>query len=302
MNGPLSWLSRWLGWSSEGGESVARRRPGQARYRVVCISREAGAGGSTIAKRIAQRLGWRLYDEEIVETIAERMGLSLDQAKVFDELPPTRVQSWALPIFEEYYAPHETYLDHLGKLIEAIGQAGDAVVVGRGAGYVLPREETLSVRIVAPEHKRAERLSRRLGVSLRTAKRAARDLDDRRNRFARLQLGVDPTQAHHYDLILNSDRLGLELAAELVIGLVEAGRQHLSEESRLGLKSASPSPAGRPLALNAPTAEPPVPPTTTPIPSDDIEAVFEPAPPHPSATPLSSNPSSDLLRETGASE
>ena len=68
---------------------------------------------------------------------------------------PSVVQDWLLPLREEHYAPQEAYLDHLAKLIEAIGRAGESVLVGRGAGFMLPRETTLSVRIIAPLRARA---------------------------------------------------------------------------------------------------------------------------------------------------
>ncbi len=71
----------------------------------------------------------------------------------------------------------EAYLDHLAKLLEAIGRGGQSVIVGRSANFLLPREDTLSVRIIAPLKARAPRLSERMGVSVRTARRAATELD-----------------------------------------------------------------------------------------------------------------------------
>ena len=69
---------------------------------------------------------------------------------------------------------------------------GESILVGRGAGFMLPRETTLSVRIIAPLKARAARLAERMGVSVRTARRAARDLDRRRTQFDRTMHRVDP--------------------------------------------------------------------------------------------------------------
>src|SRR5207302_10505318 len=121
-----------------------------ARFRNVCISREAGAGGGTIACMVGRRLDWKVYDHELLEAIAQRMELSVDEVRAFDELAPSVVQDWILPLRAEHYAPQEAYLDHLAKLVEAIRRAGESVIIGRGAGFLLPREETLTVRIVAP--------------------------------------------------------------------------------------------------------------------------------------------------------
>jgi cytidylate kinase len=79
------------------------------------------------------------------------------------------------------------------------------------------------VRIIAPLKARAIRLSERMGVSPRTAKRAARDLDRRRNQFVRTMYRVDATDPHQYDLVLDSNSLGLDLAAEIMIRAVEVG-------------------------------------------------------------------------------
>lgn len=228
-------LRRW--WLGRRGAEESLPTLPRARFRVVCISREAGSGGSTIGKMVAERLGWRFWDRELLLAIADRMGITEEQAVALDELPPTRVQAWALPLWEEHYAPHETYLDHLGKLIDAIGRAGQSVVIGRGAGFALPRMEVLSVRIVAPLPARANRLAERMGVSARTARRMAQDLDRRRNRFAHLQLGVDARAVASYDLVLDSNSLGERIATEVIVRAVECGQPEVE------LMPAEPPPA-----------------------------------------------------------
>ena len=143
------------------------------RFRNLCLSREAGAGGNLLARMIGTRLGWRVYDHELLDAIAQRMEVSLEEARAYDELAPSVIQDWLLPLGEEHYAPHEAYLDHLAKLVQAIGRSGDSIIVGRGAGFLLPREETLSIRVIAPLRIRATRLAERMGVSTRTARRVA---------------------------------------------------------------------------------------------------------------------------------
>ena len=219
-----SFLVHWLFGTHQG--RAAPKGPGVPvpRFRNVCISREAGAGAGSIARLVGTQLQWRVYDHEILETIAERMEMPADDVRAFDELAPSVVQDWILPLREEHYAPQETYLDHLAKLVEAIGQVGNAVMVGRGAGFLLPRDATLLVRVVAPVKFRAERLADRMGVSVRTARRAARDLDRRRNQFERTMYRVDPSDPHNYDLVIDSESLSLAIAAELIAKAVEAGQ------------------------------------------------------------------------------
>jgi cytidylate kinase len=217
-------LAKWLFGFRADRDQAERPSVQIARFRNVCISREAGAGGGTIGRLVARRLDWKIYDHEILEAIAQRMELSADEVRVFDELAPSVVQDWILPLREEHYAPQEAYLDHLAKLVEAIGRAGDSVIVGRGANYLLRREETLSVRVIAPLKARALRLSERMGVSVRTARRAARDLDRRRLQFDRTMHRADSADPHNYDLVLDSNSLGLPIAAEVIVRAIEAGR------------------------------------------------------------------------------
>ena len=97
---------------------------------------------------VGARLDWKVFDDELVEAIASRMELAIDEVRAFDELAPSVVQDWILPLREEHYAPQEAYLDHLAKLVEALGRMGDSIILGRGAGFLLRRAETLSVRVI----------------------------------------------------------------------------------------------------------------------------------------------------------
>jgi cytidylate kinase len=233
---PRAWpglVAQWVFGGAGARHDAERPTAPVARFLNVCVSREAGAGAGSISRIVGTRLGWKVYDHEILEAIAQRMEMPTDEVRAFDELAPSVVQDWILPLREEHYAPQEAYLDHLAKLVEAIARFGDAVIVGRGAGFMLPRESTLRVRIVAPLKARAERLAERMGVTVRTARRAARDLDRRRYQFERTMYRVDATDPHNYDLVLDSDSLGLTIAAEVIIRAVEAGRPRLAPEPRL---------------------------------------------------------------------
>jgi cytidylate kinase len=220
---PMS-VVRWLFGLGDEAHAAQDAPRTVARFQNICISREAGAGGGAVARLVGQRLSWKVYDHELLEAIAHRMELPLDDVRCFDELAPSVVQDWLLPLREEHYAPQEAYLDHLAKLIEAIGRASESVIVGRGAGFMLPREATLSIRIIAPLHNRALRLAERMGVSVRTARRAAKDLDHRRAQFDRTMHRMISADPHNYDLVLDSHSLGLELAVEVIVRAVEAGR------------------------------------------------------------------------------
>ena len=228
QGGP-SWLAPVRGALAlrpgRGAASAAtRRRIPVARFQNICISREAGAGQEHSRGWSGSAWAGRSTTNELIEAIAHRMELPIDEVRALDEQAPSMVQDWLLPLREEYYAPQEAYLDHLAKLIEAIGRAGESILVGRGAGFMLPRETTLSVRVIAPLKVRAQRLAERMGVSVRTARRAARDLDRRRAQFDRTMHRANPNDPHNFDMVLDTDSLGLEIAAEIIVHAVAVGR------------------------------------------------------------------------------
>jgi cytidylate kinase len=269
---PHTWphsLMRWLFGGGEEEHAPSVSSVTVARFQNICISREAGAGDDDIARLVGQRLGWKVYDHELIEAIAHRMGVPVDDVRTLDELAPSVVQDWLLPLREEYYAPQEAYLDHLAKLIEAIGRAGEAILVGRGAGFMLPRETTLSIRVIAPLKIRAQRLAERMGVSVRTARRAARDLDRRRLHFDRTMHRTTSNDPHNYDLVLDSHSLGLEIAAAIIVHAVDVGRRNSAVTGPL-LRGASDHP---PVKHDAPgswtTTRQPLPaPVSSPPPQD----------------------------------
>jgi len=211
----------WLGWlkhllpGNHRARSAEANEP-QARFTTVWISREAGAGADIVARQVAARLNWRVYNQEFVEIISRRMQVAEDMIKSLDELAPGMIQDWILPLREQHYAPQETYMDHLEHLIQEVGHVGEAVLVGRGAGFLLPADRTLRVRIIAPEPNRAARIADRMGVTHRTARRMARDLDRRRNQFDWSIHRKNSADPHNYHMTLDTVALGLPMCVDLI--------------------------------------------------------------------------------------
>ena len=211
----------WIGWLKgllprQNHASKGDSNAPQAKFNTVWLNREAGSGADIIARQVAERLRWAVYNEEVVEVISRRMQVAPDLVKSLDELAPGMIQDWLLPLREQHYAPQETYLEHLEHLIQEVGRVGDAVIVGRGAGFLLPADRTLRVRIVAPLSNRASRLSDRMGVSVRTARRAARDLDRRRRQFDWALYRKESDDPHNYHMTLDSTALGIPICVDLI--------------------------------------------------------------------------------------
>ncbi len=183
---------------------------------TIAFSREAGSRGSAIASRAAHRLGWPVYNQELLEYIAQEGAF---RQKLADNVPPAAA-AWVEGrlnqlLQEQSLSQHPAVID-LARIILVLGAQGEAVLLGRGAGCILPRESTLHVRVVAPRDDRVAYLSDWLRLPVEAAAEQVRLLDARRAEFLNTHFHRQPGDVYQYDLLLNSSLLGEELCAELV--------------------------------------------------------------------------------------
>jgi cytidylate kinase len=108
----------------------------------------------------------------------------------------------------------------VASVVAALGERGMAVVVGRGAIAVLPRERTLRVLVVAPRETRAQRLAAALDLPPEAADAQLEREDRERLAFLRDRLGLASDDAALYDLVVNTERLAPDAAAALVVEAV----------------------------------------------------------------------------------
>jgi hypothetical protein len=193
----------------------------------LTISREAGAGGGEIAALLGKRLGWEVLDKNLLDRIAEQYQCSRQMLDLVDETPG----SWVFDVLgtwmDRKIVPHETFVSQLARILLASVKQLSAIIVGRGAQFILPREKVFAVRIVAPEAARAQRIMRLHALKEAKARSALREIDRGRREFAERFFHHDITDPHLYDLVLNSGRLGIEGAAETLLAAIE--RVHFLE-------------------------------------------------------------------------
>jgi cytidylate kinase len=106
------------------------------------------------------------------------------------------------------------------KVISTIGKHGQAVIVGRGANFILPPDEKFSVRVVAPLEVRIQNVTGWHNVSIEKAKQRVIQRESKRRAFIRQSFNADISDPNNYDLIINTNRMGIESAVEAVIGPV----------------------------------------------------------------------------------
>ena len=160
---------------------------------LITISRQFGAGGAEVAKRVADRLQWRVADNEFVERVAVRAGLTPDEVAVREERVPNFIErlAWALASASaELAVPTGATMEGLSEplmvrvtesVVAEIAREGRVVLVGRGAAAILGEQErTLHVMLVASAKIRAERIAGRLQITVDEARKRIQETDARR--------------------------------------------------------------------------------------------------------------------------
>jgi len=201
--------------------------------RIITIEREYGSGGAIIAKRLAEQLGWKLWDHEISTEIARRANVDHKIAARHDE----RVKSSLLNRLFRVYArgsyeralpladPGDFNTDHmfamLEKVVEEFAERGNCVIVGRGAPYFLrDRPDTFHVFIYAPEDEKVRRL-KSIGQTEKESLRLIEEIDRERAEFIRHYFGKEWPYRPLYNLMLNS-KYGDEYVVETILQQVAA--------------------------------------------------------------------------------
>lgn len=186
-------------------------------YPFVCLSRETGAGGEEIARRVAQDLGWPLLDRELLHYVAETGNLSEMMLKYVDEAH----WDWLSDMFDstvkQRTTNHSGYVIRLGKVLMTAVSHSSAVIVGRGAQHLLPVDKSLTVRIIGSREKRVQRIEKHRGCSHSEATRFVDAKDQERDNFVKQFLHHDPADPHCYDLVINTDHVELQEASDLII-------------------------------------------------------------------------------------
>lgn len=179
----------------------------------ITISREPGSSGSEVARRLAADLGMDLIGAQIIHKVAERAGTSEKVIASLDEKEVKWRDSWIDSMFRTRHIWPDEYLQHLTQVIATIGKHGNTVIVGRGAQFILPPQETFRVRLIAPREIRIRKVMQDSNTGFEESERYVYKTEADRNAFHRKYFNVDWANADHYDLVVNTGYMGIEGAA-----------------------------------------------------------------------------------------
>ena len=200
----------------QGDRGVTPALPSVPAALTVAFSREAGARGSSVGRRVGRQLDWPVYDQELLEYMSQD---TVARQGMLDNLTPAAdawVEGQLQQLMREQNLSQHPSIQNLARVVLALGAQGEAVLIGRGAGFILPRASTLHVRMVAPLDERIAYMSEWLRLTRDEAAEKVRVRDARRNEFISTHFHRNPDDVHQYDILLNASLLGEEVCAELI--------------------------------------------------------------------------------------
>lgn len=183
----------------------------------IAISRETGADAGELAKSIGAKLGWKVLDRELLDYMAEHYHWSPIALEYVDE----RTASWFHEIFgkwlDQQIVSQAEYVHRLGRVVLMAAQHESTVFVGRGAQFILPRENGVAVRVIASRKQRIECIVKRRRCNQQEAEKFIDETDKGRADFVKRYFQHDVADPQLYDLVVNLERTSRDAAAELIV-------------------------------------------------------------------------------------
>ena len=186
---------------------------------IITISRQFGAGGGTIGKEVAERLGYYYCDKDmIIRAAIEAGNLSPEEVRYFDEKVP-REFGLGQSLFDFYNKPLDERLYNAQKeAIRKVAEKGNCVIVGRNANIILKEfDRTLHVFVAGTEHFRVKRMVEMMpGMTEEKVIEELHNVDKTRKKYCKHYTGTEFGNAAYYDLCLKSSTLGLDKCVDII--------------------------------------------------------------------------------------
>lgn len=182
---------------------------------VITLSRLPGALGGALAGKLSEDLNIDLFDQQIVEKIAANADVSKRLIETLDEQDRSVFDEWISALGKGHLWSYQ-FLQQLTNVVTAIGTHGYAVIVGRGASLILPKEVSLRVLITAPLEKRIRNTMELYKISENEARKQVMHTEAERKSFIRQYFQTDLTDPDNYDIVINTENIDIDLAAETI--------------------------------------------------------------------------------------
>ena len=199
---------------------------------VITISRQFGAGGKTLGKKIADEFGYTFADSEIIKMVAEMANVSTNFVETIEKEAGGKFSKFisktvSKPLVgrilkdERGYIDEEIYLDYLVLIIAQMGDDGNVVILGRGSQYILnDLPDAYHILLIDRFENRVRFMQKNYDLSQGRATQVVKNEDKRRMNLYRKLSKSDYDNPELYHLVLNMGRVNHDKAIELIENLL----------------------------------------------------------------------------------
>jgi CMP/dCMP kinase len=205
---------------------------------VITIGRQFGAGGRTVGEMLAKRLKVDVLDSQLIDEVAHRLQLPKEEVEAEDEQPgsllhrllmalgsasgepmiPPETAAWNPPNVDPVFDTRRAVLEITQHVIQEAARSGNVIIVGRGGAYILRDfEGAIHVFLRAAEAVRVKVVMARFNLTEEEARRRLKQADENWTAYIKQVYGHDRTLASHYDLVLDTGRLGYEATVDAIL-------------------------------------------------------------------------------------
>ncbi|HHW67803.1 MAG: hypothetical protein PWP07_2592 [Epulopiscium sp.] len=191
--------------------------------KIITISREFGAGGGEIGRKVAQALNYDHYDKELILKAAKESQVDVESLLKWDERVP-RDFGFAQSLFDFYNRPlSEKLFDAQQRVIKAIAEKGNCVIVGRNANAILKEyDHALHVFVHADFYWRLNRMKAKMpDATEHKISEQIRAIDKMRRKYCTYYTNTEFGVADYYDISFNTSKLGIDACVEIICNLAK---------------------------------------------------------------------------------
>lgn len=204
---------------------------------VITISREVGSGGRTIGRKLAEKLGVRFCDKNLINALVEKFKLSSGDI----EMVKGQKKNWLADLLEKYTpVPHAGAIGSTGvefstavtneelfkaesEILRGLAEASSCVIAGRSGFFILKdHPNKLDIFIQSSLSNRVSRVMERQGKNAEEAEKIIRRVDEMRENYVQRYTSTSRYDSRNYDLVLNVDGLSSDEAVDIILAYIKA--------------------------------------------------------------------------------
>ena len=188
---------------------------------VVAIGREFGAQGCDIAEKLAEKLGVKLYDRQLVEEAAKKLEMDEHTVQKADEVSAKDIEGLKTTYGVGNFYLSTQVLDAQADIIERVAQNESCIIMGRCADYILKdRDDCLKIYIYAPFDVRTKHIAEKYDMSMFSAKRLVRQMDEKRDTYYKYVTGNRRGENYGKDAMFDSSIMGVDGTVDMLLEMI----------------------------------------------------------------------------------